>query len=220
MCRRCTHAWRQALTEQIAQIALTFDDGPSEWTEPILDVLADEGARATFFVIGSVVEERAEILRRIVAEGHEVGNHTWSHPHLARDCDDEQVRLELLRTNRIVHEILGSQIRRFRGPYYDVDDRVKAVAATVGLVHTPGTVVPPDWSPKAGSGLIATMVLQQLAPATIVGLHDGVPPDEVAASHGTVTRTATVEAVATFVPRLRERGYECVTASSLLDADR
>lgn len=197
------------------RIGLTFDDGPSDWTEPILDILAAEGCRATFFVIGNAAERRADVLRRIVAEGHEVGNHTWSHRRLARDCNDEQVRLELCRTNEVLEGILGSRVRRFRAPYYDVDDRVKAVAATLGLEHTPGTVRPPDWVPNPRSGLIATLALQQVGPDSIVGLHDGIPPEEAAAPGA--SRQATVDAVAVIVPRLRERGYECVTASMLLD---
>lgn len=199
----------------MARVALTFDDGPSAWTEPILDILAAHGAHATFFVIGSLAERRADVLRRIVAEGHEVGNHSWSHPHLARDCDDERVRLELGQTNDVVESILGFRMRRFRCPYYDVDDRVEAVAALLGLKHTPGTLTPPDWRTTARSGFLATLVLQLVRPDTIVGLHDGIPPTEGA--DRVATRAATVEAVATFLPRLCERGFECVTASMLLD---
>jgi peptidoglycan/xylan/chitin deacetylase (PgdA/CDA1 family) len=197
------------------RIGLTFDDGPSDWTEPILDILAAQACRATFFVIGNVAERRAEVLHRIVAEGHEVGNHTWSHPRLARDCDDERVQLELRRTNEVLEGILGSRVRRFRAPYYDVDERVKAIAATLGLEHTPGTVRPPDWVPNPRSNLIATLALQQVGPDCIVGLHDGIPPEEADAPGA--SRQATVDAVAVIVPRLRERGYECVTASMLLD---
>jgi chitooligosaccharide deacetylase len=199
------------------RVALTFDDGPSAWTEPILDILAAHGAHATFFLIGRVAERHSDIVRRISAEGHEVGNHTWSHPHLARDCDDDSVRLELLRANDGLASIVGSPPRRFRAPYYDVDDRVVALAAELGLTHTPGTVIPPDWHPTARGSFIATVVLQRVTPAAIVGLHDGFPPEE-ADQEATVTRLPTVEAVAVFVPTLFDRGYECVTASMLLDA--
>jgi peptidoglycan/xylan/chitin deacetylase (PgdA/CDA1 family) len=198
----------------MARIALTFDDGPSEWTGPLLDVLAANEARATFFVVGSMAERRPELLERIVAEGHELGNHSWSHPHLARDCGDEQVRLELERTSAVLEAVVGVPPRRFRCPYYDVDARVEAVAAGLGLAYTPSTVTPPDWRPTARSGFLATLVLQLIGPGGIVGLHDGIPPDELEAPGA--SRAATVEAVAAFLPRLRERGYESVTASSLL----
>ena len=199
----------------LPRLALTFDDGPSEWTGPILDLLAASGARGTFFVIGSQVERRPELLRRMLAEGHEVGNHSWSHPHLARDCDDAIVRLELTRTNEALASVLGERVRRFRCPYYDVDTRVEAIGAELGLRHTPGTVTPPDWRPTARSSFLATLVLQLVRPGGIVGLHDGIPPEE--AENPEASRAVTVETVATFLPRLVERGYECVTASQLLD---
>jgi peptidoglycan/xylan/chitin deacetylase (PgdA/CDA1 family) len=195
------------------RIALTFDDGPSEWTGPILDLLAAHGARATFFVVGSVARENAALLQRIAAEGHELGNHSWSHPALARDCDDEVVREELERTNHALAEIVGAPPRRFRAPHFDVDNRVEAIAATLGLVHTRSDVTPPDWHPGITSAVTATFVLQQVRPGAVVNLHDGIPPSEAGTGR---TRQATVDALATILPRLADR-YESVTASSLLD---
>lgn len=200
----------------MARIALTFDDGPAQWTDPILDVLLAHGARATFFVIGSVAEQRTKILRRIVTEGHEVGNHTWSHPLLARDCDDELVHDELERTNLLLAEVIGSPPRRFRAPRYDVDERVVAIARRLGLTHTRGDVRPPDWDRRCTAGFISTFVLQQARADTIVGLHDGIAPNETSPAE---SRQATVDAVATMVPRLRERGFELVTVRTLLGAD-
>jgi peptidoglycan-N-acetylglucosamine deacetylase len=196
----------------MSRIALTFDDGPSLWTEPILDLLAAHGARATFFLIGSIAEAQADVVRRIAAEGHEVGNHTWSHPHLARDCDDAHVRDELRRTNELLERIVGERPRRFRAPYHDVDPRVEALAADVGLAHTTSTVAAPDWHSAARAALIVTIVLQRVTPGAVVGLHDGVPPDEAVG----VTREATVAAVAKLVPTLIDRGVECITAAELL----
>jgi peptidoglycan-N-acetylglucosamine deacetylase len=196
------------------RIALTFDDGPSEWTGPILDLLGAHGAQATFFVVGSVARQHAALLHRIVAEDHELGNHSWSHPALARDCDDEDVREELERTNHALAEIVGTPPRRFRAPHFDVDSRVEAIAATLGLLHTPSDVAPPDWHPRATSAVTATFILQQVWPGAVVNLHDGIPPSEAGTGQ---TRQATVDAVATILPRLVER-YECVTASSLLES--
>lgn len=196
-----------------ARIALTFDDGPAEWTEPILDVLAAHSAKATFFVIGIWAERRADLIQRMDAEGHEIGNHTWSHPKLARDCEDRRVRDELARTNAVLTEITGRPPRRFRAPHYDVDDRIRAIAGELGLVHTRGDVTPPDWDPRCRAPYITTFVVQQAGPNVIVGLHDGVPPGTVRSQH------ATVEAVAAIVPRLHELSLECVTATSLLEAE-
>jgi peptidoglycan/xylan/chitin deacetylase (PgdA/CDA1 family) len=194
-------------------IALTFDDGPAKWTEPILDVLAEHSARATFFVIGSAVERHSDLIRRMDSEGHEIGNHTWSHPKLARDCDDDRVRDELARTNAVLAEITGRAPRRFRGPHYDVDDRVHAIAAELELVHTRGDVTPPDWDPRCPARFITTFVVQQARPNVIVGLHDGVPPGT------TRTQQATVDAVTAIVPRLGQLGLECVTAEALLGTE-
>ena len=77
------------------KIALTFDDGPSTWTPTVLDLLRDHEARATFFVIGARVRERPEDVRRIAAEGHELGSHTLTHPRLTEIPDDE-VRSEIV----------------------------------------------------------------------------------------------------------------------------
>jgi len=197
------------------RIALTFDDGPSRWTCPLLDILAAHDARATFFVIGSTVDGQADLLRRMVAEGHEIGNHSWSHPHLARDCEDDRVREELERTNTAVEAVVGSPMRRFRCPYFDVDKRVEAIAAAMGLAHTPGTIKLHDWDPLLSSSALSAAVLDLARPRSIIALHDGIPAHEVEKRFD--SRDATVEAVAEFVPRLRDRGYEFVTASKLLD---
>jgi peptidoglycan-N-acetylglucosamine deacetylase len=198
----------------MSRVALTFDDGPSQWTEPLLEILAANEARATFFVIGGLAENRPDVLRRIVADGHELGNHTWSHPHLARDCDDDQVRSELMRTSAVLELISGLRPRRFRCPYFNVDGRVEAIARGLGLIHTHGTIAPPDWHPTIRAGFISTAVIHLTGPGDIIALHDGIPPS--GNDRPEDTRQATVEAVATLLPRLRDRGHEFVTATELL----
>lgn len=116
----------------------------------------------------------------------------------------------------LLSELLGSPPRRFRAPRYDVDERVIAVAQCLGLTHTRGDVTPPDWDERCTASFIATYVLQQARDETIVGLHDGVPPT----TRSSKNQQATVDAVAAIVPRLRERGFECVTVSALLGAER
>ncbi len=195
----------------MSEVALTFDDGPSIWTERLLDVLGDHGARATFFVVGVTAVERPELLRRMRDEGHELANHTWSHPSLTRDCDDGQVRDELVRTNDLLAETLGSPPARFRAPHFDVDDRVESIGRELGLTHTPANVNPPDWHPNWAAKLTIAMIVNQARPGSILCLHDGVPPKESGAD-----RQATVEAVRAFLPRLAERDLCCVTATELL----
>jgi peptidoglycan/xylan/chitin deacetylase (PgdA/CDA1 family) len=195
-----------------ALVGLSFDDGPSVWTEPVLELLAAHDARATFFVIGSVAEAKAELLARIVAAGHEIGNHSWSHPALARDCTSDQVRAELLRTNQTLARITGAAPTMFRAPHYDHDARVDAIAAELGLRHVDGDVTPPDWRPGLSAKVIATLVLGGAVPGAVIGLHDGIPPREASA---TATRQPTVDALAAILPALSERGLRCRSVSEL-----
>jgi peptidoglycan-N-acetylglucosamine deacetylase len=199
----------------VPRVALTFDDGPGPWTEAILDIFSEHGARATFFLIGSLAADAPDLVRRMAADGHEIGNHTWSHPLLGR-CEDAAVRQELERTNIVLADVVGSAPRRFRAPRYDVDERVESIARELGLVHTRGDVRPPDWDARCTAGFIAAFVLQQAEDGIVVGLHDGIAPDERAPQ---ASRQPTLDAVATIVPRLLERELELVTASELLAED-
>ncbi|HXG75977.1 MAG TPA: polysaccharide deacetylase family protein [Gaiellaceae bacterium] len=193
------------------RLALTFDDGPSEWTVPILELLSHHAALATFFVIGGAVAGREHVLQRVSSEGHEVGNHTWSHPRLASECDDVRVREELEKTSALVHRLTGEIPSRFRAPYYDVDDRVLRVASRLGLAHTRGDITPPDWDERCSATLIATLVLSQVRPGAIVGLHDGDPSSMA-------SRARTLDALKVVLPRLVEDGFELVTVSQLESA--
>jgi len=93
-------------------VALTFDDGPGPQTPAILDLFAEHGMQGTFFVLGESVEGREEILARTIAEGHEIGNHTFSHPH-ALDLDDGEMAHEIVRC----HRTLGDRPVVFRPPH-------------------------------------------------------------------------------------------------------
>ncbi len=193
-------------------VALSFDDGPSQWTAPILEILAAHSARATFFLVGLSLQQHPQLVERIQHEGHELGNHTWSHPSLARECDDARVRLELQRTSDALERLVGRRPALYRAPRYERDARIDAVAAELGLRHARGDVIPPDWHPGASARLIAAMAVQGAQPGAVIGLHDGVPPQEAAEA---VTRQATVDALALILPRLAERGLTCVPVSEL-----
>jgi peptidoglycan/xylan/chitin deacetylase (PgdA/CDA1 family) len=195
-------------------LALSFDDGPSPWTTPILDLLRAHDARATFFLIGQRIDEHPDVVRRIVAEGHELGNHTFSHPWLARDCTDDAVHEELRHTNEAIARAAGERPRRFRAPHYDVDARVERIAAELDLTHTRGDITPPDWREGISAQVLATLILQQARPDAVIGLHDGIPPK--GGGTGDATRQATVEAVRLVLPRLGERGHTITTASGIL----
>ena len=192
--------------------SLTFETDRGEWTEPILDLLQQHSAHATFFVIGAPrAESRSPHADR--AHGHEVGNHTWSHPWLARDCSDQEVREELVETNTVLTQIMGRVPLHFRAPHYNVDERVLAIASDLGLAHAHGDLRPPDWDERCTAGFITTFVVQQARANLVVGLHDGVSPRSLGRS-----QQKTVDAVAALLPRLRERHLECVTFETLTAA--
>lgn len=183
-------------------LALTFDDGPSDRTPPILDSLRDANARATFFVVGESVAGREDILGRMHAEGHEIGNHSFSHRSLA-GLDATAVRSELSRTNKAIAAAVGAVPRIFRPPYFADGDVVRRAAGAEGLAFS---VYAPVWTQERDQSAeeIVEAILDSAYPGAIVLLHDG--PD----------RHATVEAVRSLVPALCERGYELVTVSELL----
>jgi peptidoglycan/xylan/chitin deacetylase (PgdA/CDA1 family) len=192
-------------------VALTFDDGPSAWTPLVLDLLREHEARATFFVIGARVRERPDGVKRIVAEGHELGSHTLTHPRLTEISEDE-VRAEITGGLDAIGEVLGERPTLFRAPGFYADRRELAIVEELGLEAVFAHVDPQDWRPERDSHTIFRCVLEGLEPGAIVDLHDGFPPPP------TISRddcTPTVEALDHLLPCLPAEGYEPVTISEL-----
>ena len=192
-------------------VALTFDDGPSAWTPLVLDLLHEHHARATFFVIGERVREHPDLLKRIVAEGHEVGSHTLTHPRLT-EIPEHEVRTEISGGLDAIEEVLGERPTFFRAPGFYADPRELAIVEELGLEAVFAHVDPQDWRPERDSHTIFRSVLEKLQPGAIVDLHDGFP------SPPTTSRTdctPTVEALDHLLPCLPAEGYESVTISAL-----
>jgi peptidoglycan/xylan/chitin deacetylase (PgdA/CDA1 family) len=184
------------------RVALTFDDGPGRLTEALLDVLGGHGARATFFVLGERVAGREDLVRRAVAEGHEVGSHAWGHEPLA---GRPAVALrDLVRGRRAIARACGRAPRVFRAPYGAVSPGVVAAARAAGMATIGWDVDPRDYE-TPGADAIAERVLAGASPGSVVLLHD----DRRALA-------PTVTAVARVVPVLRGRGLALVTVSELL----
>ncbi len=190
-------------------LCLTFDDGPSESTPAILDVLAAHGARGTFFVLGESIEGREEVLARTIAEGHEVGNHTFSHPH-AMDLEDAELGHDIVRCQRL----LGGAPVLFRPPYGEDALRASRIARERSIPTTVLWSVDPVDYAERDADAIAGVILELAAPGAIVDLHDGWP--RVTSTER--DRTPTAQALEMVLPQLVHLGYRMVTVSELLAA--
>jgi peptidoglycan/xylan/chitin deacetylase (PgdA/CDA1 family) len=194
-----------------AAVALTFDDGPSEWTAAIADALEAHGCRGTFFVLGPAVERHPEVVARLAAAGHEVGNHLWSHAD-PLEQEPGEIRAELDRTAQAVGAATGARPRLVRPPYCGAPGKVARAASRGGAdLVVIRSVDPEDWR-AASAREIVERVLERVGAGDIVCLHDGVAPG----NRGTPSRAPTAEAVARLVPALLERGLRPVTVSELL----
>lgn len=178
------------------QVALTFDDGPSyAYTEQILDILARYDVTATFFVVGRHAAAQRDLLRRVAAEGHSVQNHSWDHYYLTR-YSDAFIEDQLVRTNELIEEVTGTAPNCLRPPYGSVNDRVRAVAAGLGMATVMWDVNPSDWA-HPGAASVAYRVLHGTGGGDIVLLHDLGGP-------------STIGALPAIIEGLQDRGYEFV----------
>ncbi|MEN6370980.1 MAG: polysaccharide deacetylase family protein [Armatimonadota bacterium] len=186
------------------RIALTFDAGASPKPTPaLLRILASKGVRATFFLTGKWVEGNRELTRQIAAAGHEIGNHTYSHPDLRKLTDDE-IREQLARTEELVQSTAGISTKPlFRAPFGARDSRVLSVAHDEGYRSVYWTVDSWDAFKKGiAADEIRDRVLDRSQDGSIVLMHCGSSP--------------TVDALPEIIDGLRARGYELVTVSELI----
>lgn len=205
------------------KIALTFDDGPDPvYTPRILDVLREKHAPATFFVIGMEASDSPSLLRRIYSEGHEIGNHTYMHPHMD-DVSRPRFRLELNLTERLFGSLLGIKPVLFRPPY-GIDHQPESanevdllpIPQSLGYVIIGSRIDPHDWGGEPGGGvpsvqqIVARVREQALAhKGNIVLLHDGGG-----------NRANTVAALPQIIDELRAAGFELVPVSTLMGQTR
>ncbi len=193
------------------RVCLTFDDGPDpEYSPAILDILKERGVKAAFFVVGSEAEKYPGIIRRMVDEGHEIGNHSFSHPNLAK-APEALVKLELNATQRLVESLVGRSITLFRPPYNadsqpaNLEELVPiGVAQSLGYMTVLESIDPRDWD-NADKDQILQRAKDARAEGHIILLHDGGGD-----------RSATVEALPAILDYLQERGDEVVTVGQLV----
>ncbi|HEY2360879.1 MAG TPA: polysaccharide deacetylase family protein [Candidatus Angelobacter sp.] len=159
------------------QMALTFDDGPNDpHTMHLLDVLAKRNAKATFFLIGKYVRQRPEIARAIQAAGHEIGNHTDSHPNLVL-VSAARLRHELNDCSKALEDALGTRVTLFRPPFGGRRPNVLRTARGMGLSPVMWSVTGYDWSAQSAAEIVKRVTGQvesrRKPQAEIVLLHDG-----------------------------------------------
>lgn len=196
------------------EIAITFDDGPSRrYTPAILDILKQKGVRATFFVTGKQVHKYPEIAKRIVAEGHDIGNHTYSHRELV-PATRRAILRQLRRTDKLIEATTGKKTRLFRPPRGIYSNAVRKLLIKEGYQMVLWTVSGVDWQ-GVSAGRVARRVLRYVRPGGIILLHDG---GALIRKDG-ASRRNTVEALPSIIDGLREKGYRIVSLSHLLEEE-
>lgn len=182
-------------------VALTFDDGPTPYTDRLLEVLDDAGAKATFFVIGNKVAANPAGAKRISEAGMEIGNHTWEHPNMTT-IPAAEVPPQFSRANEAIAAATGQTPIIWRPPGGLTDDAVNAVAARDGLAGILWDVIPFDWINDSDTAATRYMLMSRIKPGSVVLLHD--------------SYSSTVDLTFQFIPVLKANGYHLVTVSELL----
>ena len=199
------------------KVAITFDDGPDpRWTPKVLDILKQKQVHATFFVIGVDASEWPGILKREYAEGHSIGNHTYTHPNF-EEISQTQLRWELNLTQRLIGSIVGVKSILFRPPYgidhqpeYAEEVAQLPIAQDMGYLIVGQKIDPHDWKePGVPANEIVDSVLRQADEGNVLLLHDGGGD-----------RSQTVLALPEIIDQLRARGYQFESVPSLLNMTR
>lgn len=193
----------------VNKVALTFDDGPDpRFTGQVLDVLKEYNVPATFFLMGSRAIAFPEIVERIVAEGHIVGNHTYWHPNLVKEGDLATLETEVTRTENVLNDLVGYRTKLFRAPYGFLYGELVEKLAVLEYTVVGWSVDSLDWQEEPPT-VIANNVLSNVTPGAIILMHDGGDWD--------ADRTNTIESLRQIIPTLQQQGYEFVTVPDLLN---
>lgn len=183
-------------------VAMTFDDGPHPRNTPrLLDMLRERNIKATFYVIGRNVDLYPALTRRIVAEGHEIGNHTYTHGNLTKMSDDK-VRTEMIKCRDSIAKATGVQPRTMRPPYGALLQRQRSwIHSEFGYPTIMWSVDPRDWQ-RPGPSVVTSRILSGATPGAIILAHDLHAP--------------TIDAMPATFDGLLRKGYKFVTVSQLL----
>ena len=180
-------------------VALTFDGGPwPKWTSAILKILKARDIHATFFMSGYALKPRPKLGRSVVAGGHEVGNHTFSHPNLTR-VSSARVASEISKVQRLCRRLLGVTPTYFRPPYGATNKRVASVVRKLHMREVLWDADSADWLLKS-PGAVVSRVMRRVRPHAVILMHDGGGD-----------RSMTIRSLPALVTKLRAKGYDFVT---------
>ncbi|MCL1912653.1 MAG: polysaccharide deacetylase family protein [Eubacteriaceae bacterium] len=183
-------------------VALTFDDGPSQVTPKILELLKKYNSRATFFVVGNRVGNNAKIIQDICAQGSEVMGHSWSHDYLTK-LSESRIRKEFNDTNEAIYRLTGVKPAAARVPYGSVNEKVRKIAREEGLSLISWSIDTRDWQTR-NADIIYNIIISSVKDGSIILCHD--------------LHSFTAEAMERVIPELVRQGYQLVTVSELLGA--
>jgi len=195
------------------EIALTFDDGPGRATSALLTTLRECDVQATFFCVGEKARRATDTVRAIARDGHEVGNHGFTHRDLRALDPGTFWMTEVLPARSLLEDVSGTPVTLFRPPFGEISPAQTGRLAEEGVTLVGWSIDPRDWDEveaKDHTGRVVRHVIEQVHPGAIVLLHDG---DE-----GERARPAIAEVVRLVVPALRTMGFSFVTAGRLRDA--
>ncbi|MDT5347147.1 MAG: hypothetical protein QOH91_434 [Mycobacterium sp.] len=182
-------------------VALTFDDGPGPFTDRLLQILKDNDAKATFFLIGNKVAANPAGAKRVADAGMEIGSHTWEHPNMAT-IPPEDIAGQFSRANDAITAATGRTPALYRPAGGLSNEAVRQTAGRFGLAEILWDVIPFDWANDSNTGATRYLLMRQIKPGSVVLFHD--------------TYSSTVDLVYQFLPVLRANGYRLVTVSELL----
>ena len=194
---------RAQLDPNKPMLALTFDDGPSPHTDRLLDIFKEHGGHGTFFVLGELIDNRQSTLVRISREGHEIGNHTWSHRQLT-NLSEQEILDQIMTTRAKIYDVTGLDCLTVRPPYGAFNDTVQAIGDGIGVCFINWSVDTLDWKTRDAQAVYEE-ILSHASNGAIILCHD--------------LHSTTVDAMELVIPKLLEEGYQLVTVTQLLECN-
>jgi peptidoglycan/xylan/chitin deacetylase (PgdA/CDA1 family) len=182
-------------------VALTFDDGPGPYTDRLLQILRDNNARSTFFLIGNKVAANPAGAKRIADAGMEIGSHTWEHPNMTT-IPPEDIAAQFSKAGDAIEAATGRRPNLVRTAGGLTNDAVLAEAGRQGLADINWDVIPFDWANDSNTAATRALLMSQIKPNSVVLMHD--------------VYSSTVDLVYQFIPVLKANGYHLVTVSEML----